>query len=237
MAVEAPASVEAPQLDAIPPLRHGDRMTAREFERRYRAMPHVKKAELIEGVVLMASPVRARMHSTPQSWLNGWLFVYRAHTPGVESGDHGTVRMDGRNVPQPDGLLYILREYGGQSSISRDDYLEGAPELVAEVAASSQGFDSGTKLAMYQRNGVREYLLYRSEESEVLWYELRAGRYEPIQPDSDGILRSRVFPGLWLDASALLSGDAPRMLEVLQQGLASPEHAAFAAALGRRRER
>ncbi len=221
------ARPSAAQIDSIPPLENGDRLSRDEFERRYRAMPGVR-AELIEGVVyVMASPVRASRHGEPHADLIGLLFLYRLATPGVRLADNATVRLDLDNEPQPDALLLVDPSRGGQASIADDDYFEGAPELVAEVASSSVSLDLGDKLHAYRRNGVREYLVWRVLDRAVDWFALRGGRYEPMTPAADGVLRSEAFPGLWLDAEALLARDLPRAVAALNRGLASPEHAAF----------
>jgi Uma2 family endonuclease len=225
----APASVPVP---AIPPLEPGDRLTRDEFERRYEAMPALKKAELIEGVVYMPSPVRVRRHGSPHAKIIGWLIHYEAKTAGVEVADNATARLDLDNEPQPDAMLYILPELGGQVRITPDDYIEAAPELVAEVASSSASYDLNTKLQVYRRSGVQEYLVWRVLDRQLDWFVLRGGRYEPLEPDNRGVLRSPLFPGLWLDAAALLRGDLAATLRVLDEGLATAEHAAFVTRLG-----
>jgi Uma2 family endonuclease len=209
------------------PLEPGDRLTREEFERRYDAMPHLKKAELIEGVVYMPSPVRHQRHSRPHFRLIGWLAAYEAATPGVEGGDNGTARLDVLNEPQPDALLLIDPACGGQARLSADDYIEHAPELVAEVASSSASIDLNTKRDVYRRNGVREYIVWRVLENAIDWFVLRGEQFQPLSPDSQGWFRSEVFPGLWLDTAALVRGDMARVLEVVQQGLAAADHAAF----------
>jgi Uma2 family endonuclease len=212
---------------AIPPLEPGDRLTRAEFERRYDATPHLKKAELIEGVVYMPSSVRLDRHGSPQANLVTWLGVYQAFTPGLRSADNTTVRLDETNEPQPDALLMIDPAHGGQARVSADDYVEAAPELVAEVAASSASYDLHSKLGAYLRNGVREYLVWRVLDGAVDWFVLRGGQYQRLTAGADGVLRSGVFPGLWLDAAALVNGDLAHVLAVVQQGMASPEHANF----------
>jgi Uma2 family endonuclease len=224
---------EPPDNGILPPLENGDRLSRAEFERRYEAMPELKKAELIEGEVYMPSPIRHRRHSQPNNRLATWLGNYETDTPGVEAGDNGTVRLDLDNEPQPDGYLIILPEYGGQVRISEDDYIEGAPELVGEVASSSASYDLGKKLNAYRRNGVREYVVWRVLDHKVDWFVNRGGQFEELMPGEDGILRSTVFPGLWLDPAALVSGQKVRVKAVLQQGLNSPEHAEFVARLQR----
>ncbi len=175
----------------------------------------------------MPSRVRMRRHGQPQFRLIGWLGVYEAATPGVLGGNNTTVRLDNRNEPQPDGMLMIEPARGGQASIDEDDYVVKAPELVAEVSASSVSFDLNSKLTVYQRSGIREYLVWRVADEEIDWFIARAGKFEPLCPDGKGVLRSESFPGLWLDTAALVRGDMSRVLAVLQEGLASPEHAAF----------
>jgi Uma2 family endonuclease len=216
----------------IPPLENGDRLSRAEFERRYEAMPEVKKAELIEGVVYMPSPVRLHRHGRPHNHVNTWLGTYEAGTPGVLAADNSSARLDLDNEPQPDALLMIEPAKGGQARISEDDYVEGAPELVVEVASSSVSYDLGVKLNAYRRNSVREYIVWRVQDRAIDWFVLREGRYEPQAVDAAGLLRSEVFPGLWLDPAALLRGELARVLEVVREGLGSPGHAEFVARLG-----
>lgn len=205
-------------------LENGDRLSRVEFERRYQLMPQIKKAELIEGVVYLASPVRATKHGNPHSYIIAWLVTYEAATPNVMVCDNATVRLDLENEPQPDGLLRLNEAVGGQSRITEDDYLEGAPELIVEVAASSASYDLHDKLRAYRRNGVKEYLVWLVQQQQFRWYELREGEYRLQEPDENGILKSWVFPGLWLDVQALLAGQMQRVLAVLQEGIISQEH-------------
>jgi hypothetical protein len=215
----------------IPPLENGDQLTRDEFERRYDAMPHVKKAELIEGVVFVPSPVRLHQHGAPQADFVTWLGVYRAATPGVRVGDNSTIRLDLDNEPQPDALMIVEPARGGQARIGAGGYVEGAPEWVGEVAASTASIDLNAKLRVFRRNGAREYVVWRVLDQAVDWFILRQSQYEKLALDSSGFYQSEVFPGLWLDPGALVRFDLARVLQVLQQGLASPEHAAFVARL------
>jgi Uma2 family endonuclease len=212
---------------AIPPLESGDRLTREEFERRYHAMPHLKKAELIEGVVYVPSPVRQEYHGGPHLDFNGWLFGYMARTPGLKGGDNSTVRLDPLNEPQPDGVLYIKPEHGGRVVIDEEGYINHAPDLVAEVSASSASYDLHDKLEVYRRHEVREYIVWRVFDREIDWFVLRGAAYERLMAGDDGILRSTIFPGLWLDPGALMREDYETLLAVLQRGLETPEHAAF----------
>jgi len=205
----------------LPPLENGDTLARAEFERRYGAMPEVKKAELIEGIVYMASPLRAKAHGEPHARVMVWLGTYWAAVTGLQLLDNATVRLDGDNEPQPDALL--RRQVEGGSRISTDDYVEGAPELIVEIAASSASLDLHEKLQVYRRNGVREYLVWRVYDGELDWFVLREGQYEPLAADEAGVIRSEVFPGLWLAIAALLSGDLATVLAVQQQGLAATE--------------
>jgi len=219
----------------IPPLEPGDRLTRDEFERRYAAMPHLKKAELIEGVVYMPSPVRMYRHGTPQAHLITWIGTYRAATPGTELGDNTTARLDLDNEPQPDSMLLIVPACGGQAKISDDDYVEGAPELVAEVASSSVSFDLHTKFNVYRRCGVKEYVVWRVLDSAIDWFVLSSGTYERLPSATEGLFKSTAFPGLWLDVEAMLAGDLASVLRTVQSGLASHEHAAFVEQLSRQK--
>jgi len=214
----------------IPPLENGDRLTRDEFEHRYLATPHINKAELIEGVVYMPSPVRASRHGDPHCCVIGWCDNYLTDTPGVKCYDNTTVRLDVHNEPQPDVTLLIDPARGGQARISADDYIEHAPELVAEVSASSASIDTNTKAEVYRRTGVREYIIWRVLDEEIDWFVLRDELYVALVPDAQGIYRSEIFPGLWLDPAAMIRGDRKRLREVLRWGTSSPEHAAFVAA-------
>ncbi|NJN59086.1 MAG: Uma2 family endonuclease [Leptolyngbyaceae cyanobacterium SL_5_9] len=212
---------------AILPLENGDRLTRQEFERRYEAMPHLKKAELIEGVVYVPAALRYRKHGKPHSDVMGWLFIYAAATPGVEAADNTTVRLDPDNDPQPDALLRIEEAYGGQSRISDDDYVEGAPELIVEIAASSASYDLHDKLNVYRRNQVQEYIVWRVGDRAIDWFSLQSERYTSLHPDAAGVIQSRIFPGLDLPVEAMLSGDLAKVLAVVQQGVVSDRHQDF----------
>ncbi len=219
--------------DKIPPLEGGDRLTRFEFERRYEAMPQLKKAELIEGVVYMPSPTRHKNHSRPHGQILGWLAVYCAATPGTDFGNNASVRLDMDNEVQPDALLRLDSDSGGTSRISEDDYLAGPPELIVEIAASSVAYDLYDKLNVYRRNGVQEYIVWKIYERQLDWFKLSEGRYIPLSPDAAGIIRSQVFPGLHLAVTALLNGNLAEVLAELQRGLATPEHAAFVEGLSK----
>ncbi|MDJ0660155.1 MAG: Uma2 family endonuclease [Crocosphaera sp.] len=209
----------------IPPLENGDRLTRLEFETRYQQMTHVKKAELIEGIVYLGSPVKINQHGAPHANIIGWLGFYSAYTNGVQIGDNCTVRLDPENEPQPDALLRI--EKGGQSIISEDGYVEGAPELIVEIAASTVSIDLHDKLKAYRRNQVQEYLVWRVDDNEIDWFRLKEEKYIKLKADENGIIKSEVYQGLWLDVNALLRGDLATVLNILQQELNTSEHQTF----------
>jgi Uma2 family endonuclease len=219
----------------LPPLQNGDRLTRDEFERRYHAMPHVTKAELIEGEVHMPSPVSCVYHGAPHADVIGWLFNYRASTPGTTAADNATVRLDLDNELQPDAVLFVRPECGGRVEFDADGYLSGSPEFVFEVSASTAAIDLNRKLNVYRRNSVSEYVVWRVYDEAVDWFVFRNEQFERHSPDADGLLKSTFFPGLWLDPAALVRGDAATVLAALARGIASPEHAAFAALLASRR--
>jgi Uma2 family endonuclease len=221
----------------LPPLNSGDRLSRAEFERRYHAHPEIKKAELIEGAVYVPSPTRYKQHANPHFGIITWLGTYQAATSGVSGGDNATLRLDFENEPQPDAILRLEPELGGHSFVTEDDYLEGVPELIVEIAASSASYDLHDKHRVYGRNGVPEYLVAQIYEKRVDWFILREGVYELLRPDDQGILRSEIFPGLWLQPVALWTGDLAAILAVLQEGLASPEHGAFVKQLQARHQK
>jgi Uma2 family endonuclease len=223
----APVISSGVMVPSPPPLESGDHLRRAEFERRFQAMPWVKKAELIEGVVYMGSPVRNRSHGRPHGMIMGWLAVYMASTPGVELSDNATVRLDLDNEPQPDALLRIEPEVGGHSRISEDDYIEGPPELVVEIAASSASYDLHDKLHAYRRNMIQEYIVWRVYDQQIDWWELLEGEYQQLTSAGDEIACSRVFPGLCLNIPALLKGDLASVLATQQSSLSSDEHVAF----------
>ncbi|BCL35522.1 Uma2 family endonuclease [Nostoc sp. MS1] len=218
----------------LPPLQSGDRLTRPEFERLYAADTHAKKAELIEGIVYVASPLRHQQHGKPHSRVITWLGVYQSLTPGVDLSDAPTVRLDLDNEPQPDAVLFIEPDAGGQTRLSDDGYIEGAPELIVEIAASSAAIDRGSKKQVYRRNGVLEYVIWQSYENQLEWFYVIDGDYRLLSPDADGIIRSQVFPGLWLAVEALLNNQMAQVLKVLQLGLNSPEHSDFVQKLANR---
>jgi Uma2 family endonuclease len=217
-----------PPTKTTPLLENGDRLTRREFERRYHSMPDLKKAELIEGIVYMASPVRARKHGKPHAAIIGWLFTYaQANPASLELLDNATNRLPGDNEPQPDACLRIEAWAGGQSSITEDDYLEGPPELIVEIAASTASYDLHDKKTLYNQSGVKEYIVWRVNDRAIDWFIKEGDLYKPLLPDPDGITRSQTFPGLWLDTSAILTNNLPKVLTTLAQGMNTEAYQEF----------
>jgi Uma2 family endonuclease len=218
----------------LQPLENGAHLSAFEFIRRYDAMPEVKKAELVNGIVYMASPIQLDQHGEPDALIQTWLGTYGIATFGVKHATNSTTRLGPDDVPQPDALLRILPECGGQARLDAKGYLQGAPELVIEVAASSTSIDAREKLASYRRAGVREYLLWRTMDQAVDWWLLENDEYHPLPAGTDRIIHSRVFPGLWLDVAALIARDGVKLMAKLREGLESAEHAGFEADLRKR---
>jgi Uma2 family endonuclease len=234
--IQLPAPARAaPAVERLP-FNPGDHLSRTEFERRYAAHPQIKKAELVEGVIYMPSPLHFKSHGFPHIAVAGWLALYVAATPGVTAADNATVRLDLENEVQPDALLRLEPAQGGKSRITPDDFVEGPPELIVEVAASSTAYDLHAKRRVYQRSGVQEYLAIQMYEQRADWFALREGEYALIEPDdpstgSGGVLKSQIFPGLWLKAEHLFAGDLAALLATLQEGLACSEHGAFVARL------
>ena len=214
LAVEIKSSPAGNRRAAPLPLESGEWLHSHEFLRRYERMPLVKKAELIEGVVYMGSPVSAK-HAIPDGIIHGWLALYAAHHPGVQFMPNATVILDAENTVQPDALLRRLPEHGGLTRVTDDGYLAGPPELIVEVASSSASIDLRDKRRAYCRNGVREYLVWLVAEARLEWFCLEEDEYRPQLPDAAGLLHSRAFPGLRLPVAPLLAGDTANVLAAL----------------------
>jgi Uma2 family endonuclease len=208
------------------PLDSGDHLTRAEFERRYTARPDIEKAELVEGVVYVSSPVSVD-HASVHAAAVGWLMQYAAATPGVHVADNVALRLDLENEPQPDAVLWLDESLGGKAHVARDHYMEGVPELIAEVAASSASYDMHEKLRSYRRNGVREYVVFLVHEQIVAWHALAKGDYRRQEIDDEGLLKSRVFRSLHLKVNSLWSADLTDLFEAVQVGMRSPEHARY----------
>ena len=196
-----------------PVLESGDHLTQVEFHRRYCARPDIKKAELVEGVVFVASPVRFDVHGEPHAAMVAWLSMYRAGRPGLLAGDNATVILDADNEVQPDMLLW-REEPGGPRLVG--GYIEGAPQLVVEVSASSAAYDLHEKMRAYRRNGVHEYIVWRVMDGAIDWFRLREGEYVLAHPDTRGVIESDGFPGLRLNVSKMLAGDLAGVLAELE---------------------
>lgn len=207
------AAATAPRT-TVPPLETGDRLTRAEFHRRYELHPDLHHVELIEGVVYVPSPVRFEQHGEPQGMIVGWLATYAAVHPEVRFSGPGTVILDGDNEPEPDAILLLRPEAGGQARLSDRGYILGAPELVVEISATSVSVDLGDKLRAYRRNGVREYIVWSTYDEQVRWFVLRDGDFELLSPDSTGVVHSTVFEGLRLDVPSLLRGDLAAVLRM-----------------------
>lgn len=215
------------QKTAVPPLENGDRLTQKEFHRRYEAMPENVKAELIKGIVYMSSPVRVRNHGEPHSLVMSCLGVYFLSTKGIKLLDNTTFIVSEKYEPQPDAVLRIDEKHGGKSWINDNDYLEGAPELAVEIASSSASYDLHDKLEMYEQKGVQEYVVWRVVDEQIDWFGLKDGKYKKFTADKQGIIESEVFPGLRLNVKAMLKDDLQRVSADLQKGLKSKKYQEF----------
>jgi Uma2 family endonuclease len=202
----------------LPLLENGYRLTTAEFLRRWEAMPEIKHAELIDGIVYMPPPLRADSHAEPDALTHVWLGFYAAHTPGVKVYANPTLILGDEDTPQPDTALCYTPAKGGHASINRKGYLTGAPELICEVSSSSASLDMNAKFENYRRAGVQEYIVWLTGEQRLCWFVLEDGKYLQLSPRS-GLLKSRVFPGLTLDVEALLAMNGARVLAVQQRYL------------------
>lgn len=206
--------------DCVPALESGDRLTREEFHRRYLLRPDIHKAELVKGVVYVPSPVRMPEHGAPHALLIEELGFYRRQTPHVTAGDNTTLILPDGSEVQPDVML--RRRRGGSSRVNTDHFVVGAPELVAEISASSASYDLHDKKDAYRDAGVPEYIVWRVEDEAIDWWELKDGQYVPIPADADGLTRSRVFPGLALDRPGLLAAARAMREEDLAEDQTAP---------------
>jgi Uma2 family endonuclease len=207
-------------------LLNGDHLSVPEFERRYEAAPDGERAELIEGIVIMSPPI-SNDHAEAHGLLVESLRHYARATPGVSLGVNASVRLDGGNEYQPDILMRIGKGGRAGTRIDAKGLLEGRPELVVEIALSSHAYDLHEKKAVYQRNQIPEYIVWQVKDRRVDWFVLVNGEYAPLGARPDGLRCSRIFPGLWLDLSALPAGDDKKVFRALEKGLKSAEHRSF----------
>jgi Uma2 family endonuclease len=214
----------------LPPLENGDQLDQRTFHARYQAMPESCRAELIGGIVYMSSPQKVP-HSKAQQLVVRWLDEYAEATPGTEPLLNNTHILGPDSEPEPDACLFVLPEFGGRVVVDEDDYLHGPPELVVEVSSSTESIDLHRKKRDYEKAGVREYVVLALRTERLFWFVRQRGKFKEVPLPKDGVFRSREFPGLWLDAEAVLRSQRPRVLAALRQGLATLEHAAFVARL------
>jgi Uma2 family endonuclease len=219
----------------LPMLEAGQQMDQPTFHARYLAMPEDAKFELIGGTVHMASPVSG-LHGEPHSMLDAWLYLYSIVTPGTKSGNNMTAVLGVFSEPQPDLHLRLLPTHGGTARLNGKHYIEGPPELVAEVSVTTEALDLRDKRLDYDRYGVSEYLVYAVSRRKIYWWTRGEEGFVPLLSDEAGIFRSRIFPGLWLSEPAVLAEDGSEVIATLQRGLASAEHAEFVTALQARKE-
>jgi hypothetical protein len=197
-------------------------------------MPPKTRAELIGGVVHLHAP-GPRSQGDLEGRIIAWIKHYQWATRGVQASWHVSVLLDDQAEPEPAAVLRILPTCGGQTH-NAGTYIAGAPELVVEVAsATTRATDLGPKHQDYQRAGVLEYLVVARGPDEVSWSIHRDGQFVPLPPGPDGVFRSEVFPGLWLDTQAVFAAEPGRLIATLDRGLATPEHASFVAHLASQR--
>lgn len=214
-------------------LENGERIDQKTFHAWYETTPKQFKAELIGGEIFVSSPTKAS-HGIYSAKVVSWLGFYEIHTPGTQAQDNTTIILDADNELQPDASLCLVSSLGGQSSINEEGYVIGAPEFVSETANSSGSIDLHRKKDEYERAGVKEYMVVLVRNQQVRWFSRMEDQFQETPPDPDGIYRSKVFPGLWLDPRALLRLDGKGLLETLQKGLAGEDHLKFVADLAAR---
>ena len=221
-----------------PELREGEQLDREEFMDRWEALPDLKYAELIGGKVSLRLFPLSLDHGAGDSGASSLLYNYAAATPGCASYGESTWYMRD-DAPEPETALVILPEYGGQSKTFMRNgkrFGIGAPELIVEVSLSTRSYDLSVKKELYRKAGVLEFPCIQPEKKKVNWFRLVDGHYVELKPKG-GVYRSLIFPGLWLDAKALFAGHSARVLDVLREGLDSPEHAAFKAELAGRKKK
>ena len=224
----ATADVECP-----PPLEFGDNLTREQFLRLWELNPAIKRAELIGGVVYMPSPVSIA-HGDTDIDLGGWTFIYKVATPGLACGSNATTILS-EDVAQPEVNLRVLPEYGGKTWI-KGKYLAGPPEFLGAVCASSAAYDLHQKLDLYESAGVQEYLTVLVYDKEIRWHVLENGKYQILPPSADGISALAGLPGTLAGWCRVFPGRYAGVLDVLQKGIESSEHAAFVQSLATKKD-
>ena len=205
-----PVQFSALQERVTPPFDNGDCLDQPTFHRLYEQTPEGFKAELIRGVVYVASPTSSH-HGGPHARAIHWLATYTDFTPGIGVGDNGTNILGPEDEVQPDGFLILHPRFGGQTKIDRKGYVHGPPELVVEVANGSRAIDLNAKRIAYELAGVREYVVFEVKGSLIHWFVRRESGFEELQPGTDGVFRSEVFPGLWLHPKGFFAKSSKRM--------------------------
>ena len=216
-----------------PTLETGDNLTREEFLRRWEQLPHIKRAELIGGIVYIPAALSSD-HGESDFDITTWLGVYRAATPGCMGASNATAFLLD-DCPQPDVNLRIVSASGGMSWVE-DNYIHGSPELLTEICNTTESIDLHQKLELYEEARVQEYLVVIVRKKQIRWHRLVRGKYKLMTSDAQGIYRSRVFPGLWLDSQALFANEMAKVLATLQEGIVSEEHQQFVAALAKRKK-
>ena len=215
MTAAVPSSTSRRVILPSPVLENGDSLTLSEFLRRYEGMHDCKKAELINGMTHMPSPVRIEQHAEPDGLIHGWLFTF-AIEQNLKFYPNPTLLLDSENSFQPDAVLCSTPRKGGRTWLNAKGYLCGSPEVVVEVAASTVSIDLRDKFRVYQRAGVTEYIVWRTEDRAVDWFVLNDGVYQPLKAER-GVYRSVTFPKLVLDTKALLARDGAKVIAALRR--------------------
>jgi Uma2 family endonuclease len=205
-------------------------MEQAEFHTFYEQMPESFRAELIDGTVFVSMPL-GKLHAKGHVLMSAIMAAYAGYTPGVEALSDATLILGKDDEVQPDLLLRVLPTLGGKSADAYDQFIQGSPELVCEVAYSSRAIDLHLKRRRYAQAGVLEYIVLCLEPREIRWFDFATGSM--ITPNDSGVLRSKAFPGLWMANQSVLQLDYLAVMDKLTEGLASAEHAAFATELKR----
>lgn len=155
-----------------------------------------------------------------------WLCQYRRSTPCVESLGRVSIFLDPTTEIETTAAMWLTP---GADDRPRWQRCEGVPELLVEVTATVHNKVFRRRLRVYEQSEIHELLVVTGDPRDTALYARENGRFARVSPADDGSYRSRVFPGLWLDPSALFSDEWNEMAACLDRGMATEEHAAFVA--------
>ena len=174
----------------------------------YALVPDRQKADLLDGVIYVASPDTYHGDQYTNFLARLLAGFCEARDLGKVFGSRFAFRLSPHRCPEPDVAVVLA----SRLHLVDDHGMTGGPDVAVEVVSrDSRTRDYRDKRRIYEESGVSEYWLVDPIKGRADFLVLEAGKYQSAVLDDGSIFRSRVLPGFFLDGRWLFGEDLPKV--------------------------